>query len=196
MTTAPSDFMAESEESAQGQDLFEAPGGDRLLAKARDQAEASGWLPPEVAENWAVDDQRALIVDRRRRLYDAMRQLESSAARASGQADWLELVSAATTDLREALQDHVEQTEGDRGFLDDLVEQAPRLAADAGMLRQEHRALVNDCARLTSLIRSDPDDVGAIRKAVLVLLGRLVEHRQRGAELLYDAYNIELGDGD
>lgn len=196
MTNARSDILAESEESAQGQDLFRAPGGDQLLEQAREQAEASGWLPAQVVDSWPVDDERAMIAIRRRRLYDAMRQLESSAARASGQDDWLELVSVATADLREALQDHLEQTEGDRGFLEDLVRQAPRLAADARLLREEHRALVNDCARLTSLTRSHPEDVGAIRKAVLVLLGRLVEHRQRGAELLYDAYNTELGDGD
>jgi hypothetical protein len=125
-----------------------------------------------------------------------MRQLESATARPSRQADWLEVVTEASQDLRTALGDHMEQTEGGGGFLEDLVSQAPRLATDAKLLESDHRALLNDCARLTSVIRSSPDDARTIRKAVLVLLGRLVEHRQRGAELLYDAYNVELGDGD
>lgn len=196
MTTAESDFLSELEESAQGHDLFRAPGSDELMAQARDQAEAAGWVPPHVAENWPIDDERTAIAIRRQRLYDAMKGLETAAARATRQPDWLAQVTDATDDLREALRDHREQTEGDQGFLEDLVRQAPRLAADAGLLKEEHRTLVNDCARLTSLIRSNPEDVEAIRRSVIILLGRIVEHRQRGAELLYDAYNVEFGDGD
>jgi len=196
MTSSGSDFLTELEESAQGQDLFRAPGSEQLLAQSRDQAEASGWLPPRVVETWPVDDPRTKVAQRRQRLYEAMRQLESATARPSRQADWLEVVTEASQDLRTALGDHTEQTEGGGGFLEDLVSQAPRLATDAKLLESDHRALLNDCARLTSVIRSSPDDARTIRKAVLVLLGRLVEHRQRGAELLYDAYNVELGDGD
>jgi len=195
MATTESRFSADLEESAQGHDLFRAPGHEHLMAQAREQAEASGWVPPRVAETWPVDDHRTAIAKRRQRLYDAMRQLEWAAARASQQHDWLEIVSGASVELKQALDEHVEQTEGAGEFLEDLVSQAPRLAADADLLRREHRALVSSCERLQSTTRSALD-IGGIRRSVLVLLGLIVEHRQRGAELLYDAFNVDLGDGD
>jgi hypothetical protein len=189
-------FLDELEESAQGQDLFRAPGREQMLTQARDQAEASGWLPPEVAENWQVDDQRAAISRRRQRLYDAMRQLESAAARASRQDDWAQRIHEASQELGNALVDHVEQTEGSGDFLDDVVDQAPRLENDVDLLRKEHRGLLSECERLMSMTAATRTDVAEIRRAVLIVLGRLVEHRQRGAELLYDAYTIDLGNGD
>jgi hypothetical protein len=189
-------FLDELEESAQGQDLFRAPGREQMLTQARDQAEASGWLPPEVAENWQVDDQRAAISRRRQRLYDAMRQLESAAARASRQDDWAQRIHEASQELGNALVDHVEQTEGSGDFLDDVVDQAPRLENDVDLLRKEHRGLLSEFERLMSMTAATRTDVAEIRRAVLIVLGRLVEHRQRGAELLYDAYTIDLGNGD
>ena len=80
--------------------------------------------------------------------------------------------------------------------MDDVVDQAPRLENDVDLLRKEHRGLLGECERLMSLTGAATTDVAEIRRAVLILLGRLVEHRQRGAELLYDAYTLDLGDGD
>lgn len=196
MTATESSFLNDLEESAQGQDLFRAPGREQILTQARDQAEASGWLPPELAADWTVDDQRTVISRRRRRLYDAMRQLESAAARASQHDDWGQLVHEASQDLSEALADHVEQTEGSGDFLDDLVDQAPRLENGANLLRREHQGLLSECTRLMSLTGPTTADATEIRRVVMVLLGRLVEHRQRGAELLYDAFAVDLGEGD
>ncbi len=196
MTATETGFLNDLEESAQGQSLFRAPGREQMLTQARDQAEASGWLPPEVADDWTVDDQRTAISRRRRRLYDAMRQLESAAARAGQHDDWRQLVHEATQDLSEALVDHIEQTEGAGDFLDDLVDQAPRLENEANLLRKEHQGLLSECTRLMSLTGATTTDVTEIRRVVLVVLGRLVEHRQRGAELLYDAFAVDLGDGD
>jgi hypothetical protein len=125
-----------------------------------------------------------------------MRQLESAAARASRQDDWAQRIHEASQELGNALVDHVEQTEGSGDFLDDVVDQAPRLENDVDLLRKEHRGLLSECERLMSMTAATRTDVAEIRRAVLIVLGRLVEHRQRGAELLYDAYTIDLGNGD
>jgi hypothetical protein len=35
-----------------------------------------------------------------------------------------------------------------------------------------------------------------VRRRVTSLLGRLAMHRQLGSELVFDAYNVDIGDGD
>jgi hypothetical protein len=39
-------------------------------------------------------------------------------------------------------------------------------------------------------------DAEAVRKQGTNLLGRLVRHRQRGADLIYEAYQTDIGGGD
>lgn len=187
---------ADLEESAQGHDLFRAPGSDRLLEQARDQAEASGWLPPDVAADVPSMDVRRRISARRQRLHDAMRDLESAGARASGQPDWLEQVERATMRLHTAIDDHIAETEAPEGVLDDVLGHSPRLSADVEMLRRDHQRLRQACNGLLELARTSDPDTNELRRRILGVLGRLSEHRQLGAELLFDAYNTDLGIGD
>ena len=39
----------------------------------------------------------------------------------------------------------------------------------------------------------DPPPVDAIRTAVLELLGEIARHRQRGADLIFEAYDVDIG---
>lgn len=45
MTTNDAERVLELEEAAEGVELFRPPGADLHVEKARDQAEASGWIP-------------------------------------------------------------------------------------------------------------------------------------------------------
>ena len=47
---------SELEEAAQGQDLYRAPGHELQIEQAREQAEASGWLPPDRVYDWPGAD--------------------------------------------------------------------------------------------------------------------------------------------
>ena len=39
----------------------------------------------------------------------------------------------------------------------------------------------------------DPEAVARHREAATELVGRIVRHRQRGADLIYEAYEVDIG---
>lgn len=195
MSNARHTPLDELEEAAQGQELFRAPGADLLIGQARDEATASGWLPPDVSGDWPSPETHQGIVNRRQDLYDAMQRLESSVAQASGQHDWAVVVGDTLNVMHDALQRHVIEIEADDGLFAEVVGRAPNLASDVATLRKDHEDLLFSCRAVSELVAnwSAPAE---IRRKVLALLGRLAIHRQRGAELLFDTYNVDLAAGD
>lgn len=170
--------------------LFRAPGGEQLTDQARDQAEASGWISEENL-TWPSVETRDGVIDRRQKLYEAMRGLEAAVARPSGLADWRIEIEAALTELEAALRSHVRQVEADDGLFAQVMEESPHLAPGIDSLRREHNELV--LAAHTALRMSADWEASSLRRRVNTLLGRLAIHRQTGAELLFRAYNVEIG---
>jgi len=77
----------------------------------------------------------------------------------------------------------------------ELLETAPRLSNAVEHLIAEHAAitaLVEDLLTRASRPASN-DDVDAIRDLATGLPGRLARHRQRGADLIYEAYETGIG---
>ncbi|HJQ76467.1 MAG TPA: hypothetical protein VJ948_04300 [Acidimicrobiia bacterium] len=183
------------EGAAQGQELLRASGADLSIGQTREEATVSGWLPPDVSGEWPSPETHQGIVDRRQDLYDAMQRLESSVARASGQDDWAVVVGHALKVMLDALQRHVIETEADDGLLAEVVDRAPNLAPDVATFRKDHDDLLHSCRAASELV-ANQSAPAEIRRKVLSLLGRLAIHRQRGAELLFDAYNVDLAAGD
>lgn len=179
------------EEAAQGQDLFRSPGADLHVEEARDQAEASGWLPPDAVYDWPSTDLRRQVVNRRQLLYDAMQRLETSVARASGLEDWAEQVTKALASLGAALKRHIEEIEAPDGLFPEVIDMAPHLVSSIERLRREHEDLSTGCQAALDMV-NEGVPASEVRRRVLAILGRLAIHRQRGAELLFDAYNVEL----
>jgi hypothetical protein len=184
------------EEAAEGTEFFRTPGGDLQVEDARDQAEAAGWLPPDVVYDWPSVDTHRQVIIRHQDLHNAMRGLEASAARATGQDDWADGVRDVLTVLDSALQSHVAEIEGPNGLFAEVIDRAPQLKPDVDMLRLEHRDLVTGCRNALEAVGSAEVDARAVRRKVLSILGRLTIHRQRGAELLFDAYNVDLAAAD
>jgi hypothetical protein len=187
--------LDELDHAAQRQESFRAPGDHHLTGQARDEATVSGWLPPDDSGDWPSPETQEVIVNRRQDLYDAMQRLESSVARASGQDDWAVVVGDALEVMHDALQRHVIETEADDGLFAEVVGRAPNLASDVATLRKDHEDLLFSCRTANELVAnwSAPAE---IRRKILALLGRLAIHRQRGAELLFDTYNVDLAAGD
>lgn len=183
------------EEAAQGQDLFRAPGGDDQLEQAREQAEDSGWLPPDVIYDWPSPESHRRIATRRRDLREAMEILEASVARASKLADWNERVEEALANLEAALERHVAETEADDGLFDEVTQRSPHLAPAVEGLRAEHDEMLAKCREALDFAPGQPD-AGELRSKVLAVLGLVAIHRQTGAELLFDAYNVDIAAGD
>ncbi|HMM95542.1 hypothetical protein [Phycicoccus sp.] len=133
----------------------------------------------------------------RAELGESMAALDAALALPVGLGSvWRRRVRAALTELAHDLRDHVELTEAPDGIYADLRAQAPRLAHDVGVQLTEHQELLAEVDRLLAE-RDDglegEEAVRAHREAATSLIGRLVRHRQRGSDLVYAAYDIDLG---
>lgn len=110
--------------------------------------------------------------------------------------DWWVAVLNCLRDLRVALGDHITEAEAEGGLLAQILADAPRLANAVNQLCREHIELADAVDAL--LVRPAPTngDTAAIRDAGLELLGRLARHRHKGADLLYEAYSVDVSGGD
>ncbi|MFF5208657.1 hemerythrin domain-containing protein [Streptosporangium sp. NPDC000396] len=134
--------------------------------------------------------------ERRVHLRRACHGLEIAlAAPLTGRAgDWARQVAPAVARTREAFAAHISITEGPDGLFDEVRTAAPRLD---GMLRQLHREHDDISARLAAAeeeLRSPEEvDLERLRERLTTVLAVLSRHRQRGADLLYQAYEIDIG---
>jgi hypothetical protein len=110
-------------------------------------------------------------------------------------ADWRAGVGEALTRLRTAFDAHVQVTEAPDGLFAQVVEEEPRLVKRVERLRGEHETITATLATAERQVAGerDPDDV---REAVLELLGALARHRHRGADLLHEAFVVDVSVGD
>jgi hypothetical protein len=79
---------------------------------------------------------------------------------------------------------------------DDIRATAPRLSHGVEMQESEHAELLAEVHRLLDERDEglrDPEDVTAHREAVTRLLDLLARHRQRGSDLVYEAYAVDIG---
>ncbi len=140
------------------------------------------------------------IRERRRQLHRALVQLEAALAGAAGRpAEWCDGVAAALARLDSILDEHVVGTEGRGGLFEQVVSDEPRLNRRVEQLRDEHGRLREATAALLAQCRGQvptAEAVGHIREQALALLGVAARHRQRGADLLYEAYEVDISAGD
>jgi hypothetical protein len=147
----------------------------------------------------ALDDVRM----RRAGLKSALSGLELAlAAPFANRVDWVTHVRDALGLVHEVWTRHIVETEAPGAFLDDLVSESPRLATPASRLRREHVEILETIVREEDRLASPPeegDDYEAWSEATRVeltaLLAALARHRQRGADLVYEAYAVDLGGG-
>jgi hypothetical protein len=133
----------------------------------------------------------------RAELHESMAALEQALAGAGpGRAEaWSQRVHVALVELSADLRAHVHLTEAPGGLYEEVVTAAPRLAGRVERLVREHA----DVSRLVEdlIARAgkplDDDDVATMRERSITLLGRLVRHRQASADLLYEAYETDVG---
>ncbi len=135
---------------------------------------------------------------RRAELRDSLVALESAlAAPAPGRLEqWTERVCAALMELSADFREHVTIAEAPDGINARALRSAPRLARTVDRLETEHVELAALMDRLLDLLAL-PGAATAeqVRDDVTRLLGRLVRHRQRGSDLLYEAWAVDIGGG-
>ena len=115
--------------------------------------------------------------------------------------EWRRNVREALTALHEVWTRHIVETEAPGAFLDELVEEAPRLSTPAARLRREHNEVLGVINRsekaLGQVLLDDDHDrfVDAMRADLTEMLCALAHHRQRGADLIFAAYDVDIGGG-
>jgi hypothetical protein len=133
----------------------------------------------------------------RAELYECMRALEQALAAppARGAAAWVERVHVALVELTADLREHISLTEGADGLYRAVLVSAPRLSNTVDVLTRDHVRLKELADELVRRIGqpSAAGDVEEVREAGTTLLGRLSRHRQRGADLVWDAYQTDIG---
>jgi hypothetical protein len=111
---------------------------------------------------------------------------------------WGERVQQELARLVLDFVEHVDVTEGPGGLHATIVEAAPRLSHAADGLTAEHDEIEGEIAALGAVVEAPvmAEDVEAIKTQGTKLVAHLVRHRQRGADLVYEAFEQDLGGGD
>jgi len=134
---------------------------------------------------------------RRRELRDALVALEHAISSPSQDTEtWREGVAAQLAALGDAFAEHVAETEGAGGLYDEMEEIAPHVHGKARRLREEHppltQAIVDAAARFAGPF-TEGTDLDAVRDDMQRLMGRVVRHRSHGADLVWAAYELDIG---
>ena len=134
---------------------------------------------------------------RRRELRDALVALEDTVASSVHDSDrWRRLVAARIAELGVAFAEHVAETEAPGGLYDEMEEIAPNVQGKARRLREEHPRLTGAIADAEARFAApfpEGTDLDALRDDLQRLMGRLVRHRQHGADLVWEAYELDIG---
>lgn len=149
----------------------------------------------------------ASIRSRREALLRAVVGLEDALAGPIGDHErWRLRVAMAVDHAVARISEHVAQTEGPGNILDEIVSVAPRLAHRVMQMRVDHENLekaTHQLALAVAGLNSDHDDTSgeqmedaaiAVRNKAVEVMGQITRHRQRGADLIYEAYHVDLGD--
>jgi hypothetical protein len=168
------------------------------VARYRNFDGALGASTDTQAMNPALDDVRL----RRAGLKAALSDLELAlAAPFANRVDWVMHVRDALGGVHEVWTRHIVATEAPGAFLDELVTESPRLSTPASRLRRDHSDILGTIVRAQTALATAPDDdtyvawAEDVRVDLTALLAALARHRQRGADLVYEAYAVDLGGG-
>ena len=143
-------------------------------------------------------DQTFLVELRRHRaeLRESISALEDALAApaTADQARWAQRVHVALVELSGDFREHIDITEGPDGLYRDLLKTSPRLSDAAASLTREHVLIRGQIDHLLARVTPDVnEEVDRVRDLGTALLGRLVRHRQRGSDLVFDAYHFDIG---
>ena len=137
---------------------------------------------------------------RRQTLHDAIVQLEMaiSSPAAGRMDDWRGQVTKDMVGVRDAFDQHIIVTEKPGGLYEEIMERAPRLAGTVKRLQDEHPAIEASIAKLLARleageVNSDTWPLDRARDDLQRLIGAVVRHRQKGADLVWEAYNVDIG---
>jgi hypothetical protein len=137
---------------------------------------------------------------RRATLHDALVHLEMAiSSPATGRiAEWTAGVVKEITGVRDAFDQHVLVTEKPGGLYEEIITRAPRLDGTVGRLKAEHPGIATKLGATLDKLESveiggDEWPLDVARDDLQRFIGTVIRHRQRGADLVWEAYNVDIG---
>lgn len=147
-----------------------------------------------------VTDAVERVVPHRVALSEAADELERAVTSAAGdERAWRKDVAVAVVAVGDALAGHIDEVEADDGLYAEILGRTPRLSHSIDRLRRDHDDMRERLAELAPLVSAPirgPEQVEAIREKCLDLLREISRHRHRGADLIYDSYDWDIGDSE
>jgi hypothetical protein len=136
---------------------------------------------------------------RRADLHQALVDVEQAISGPAGDRieSWVADVTKQLSALLTTIDEHVEVTERVGGLYDEIQGLAPRLSSQVARLHDEHPTMRSETLELLDRFENEPIgerwSIDDARDDVQRLLGRIVRHRQHGADLVWEAYNLDIG---
>lgn len=127
----------------------------------------------------------------REELLQAQQLVERALATPAAGPGWGERFARRIAELRDAFAAHVQVTEGADGLYAGILDRAPRLAHSVDKLVHDHAAIAVSIDALCQ--RATTADPQWVRRWASDLTRQMSRHRQRGADLLYEAYATDIG---
>jgi hypothetical protein len=159
---------------------------------------SDGYSAPMTDESRSPALQEA--AKRRRTLHEALVGLEFAiSSPASGRIpEWTRLVAKEVTAVRDAWDQHVDTTEKPGGLYEEIVTTSPRLVGTVDRLRHEHPDITDAVGLMVE--RVETVEIGGLewplddaRDDLQRFIGKVIRHRQKGADLVWEAYNVDIG---
>ena len=134
---------------------------------------------------------------RRAELRESMSALEQALAAPATDRKlvWAERVHVALVELSADFREHIAVTEGPDGLYHGVLTTAPHMSSSVAGLTREHILIKKMADQLLTLL-SEPtaiEHVDGARDLGTKLIAKLSRHRQRGADLVYEAYQTDIG---
>jgi hypothetical protein len=129
----------------------------------------------------------------------AVAELEAALAAPTQDPEvWSADAASCLQRLSRAFELHAEHSEGPDGLLAEIVEDSPRLANKVQQIKREHVVILEGIGALEGTATAG-DHAGAtqdIRDQARNLIQAIASHGQRGADLVYEAYSVDIEGGD
>lgn len=115
--------------------------------------------------------------------------------------DWALHLHDSLVEMAASFERHIAVTEAPGGLLSEIRSAAPRLGNGVERLRHDHGRIRQELADRLADVRkviadSDASRALEVRRSVTEVLTDLVNHRQLGSDLVYEAYAVDIGVGD
>ncbi len=183
--------------SLEGRDEVFFEGGDHESLVRMDGGEFFGLLATasvaEIsAERASLKVTLALREQLGRALYTVRRAADASNLNDSA---WRQRVHRALVRLVVAADDHIGESEAPGGLLAEVEGKAPRVWRQVSAMRGEHGEMLEDCFSILEELKGSRTSSRLIRSDMLGLAGRFDAHRHRAADLVYEAFGVDIGGG-